>query len=70
MNQAAYDYRLLAGSPAIGAAVAPGIARNYSLVPTLQYEYDLRTVPRGVVTDAGALSYTLLARPTPPTLLP
>ncbi|MFI5397411.1 MAG: hypothetical protein ACHQ9S_17875 [Candidatus Binatia bacterium] len=70
VNQAAYDYRLLAGSPAIGAAVAPGTARGYSLVPTLQYQYDLQTVTRAVATDAGALSYTVLARPTPPMLLP
>ena len=37
VNQAAYDYHLSSGSPAIGNGAAPGSANGLSLVPGYQY---------------------------------
>jgi Big-like domain-containing protein len=57
MNRAAYDYRLLAGSPAIDHGVAPGSGSGFSLTPTLQYVHPTATVARvsrGSGIDRGA----------------
>ena len=57
VNRAAYDYRLLSGSPAIDHGSAPGSAFGVSLVPALEYVHPTSTVPRvtaGSAIDRGA----------------
>lgn len=57
VNRASYDYRLLAGSPAIDLGVTPGTGQGFSLVPLLQYVHPTSTVPRvttGSTIDRGA----------------
>jgi Big-like domain-containing protein len=57
VNRSAYDYRLLAGSPAIDHGSAPGSGFGVSLTPTLQYVHPMSTVPRataGTAIDRGA----------------
>lgn len=56
VNQFEYDYHLGVGSPAIGAATAPGSSpEGYSLAPTIQYVYDHQYMPRLTTTDSGGL---------------
>jgi MYXO-CTERM domain-containing protein len=50
VNQAGYDYTLMAGSPAIGKGVDPGMADTFSLTPVEQYVQPLGDVAR---TDKG-----------------
>jgi hypothetical protein len=59
-NRAGFDYHLESGSPAIDAGADPGAARGYSLLPTLQYAYDMRVQvrPADATLDAGAFEYT------------
>ncbi len=60
MNRAAYDYRLLAGSPAIDHGVTPGTGVGFSLVPTLQYVHPTSIATRttaGSAIDRGAYEY-------------
>ena len=57
VNRGAYDYRLLAGSPAIDHGSAPGSAFGVSLVPTFEYVHPTSTVSRvtaGSAIDRGA----------------
>lgn len=59
-NRAAYDYHLLAGSPAIDAGSAPGSAFGFSLVPVLQYVHPTQSVTRtvlGAAIDVGAYEH-------------
>lgn len=59
-DQASYDYHLLAGSPAIDVGVAPGMAGDRSLMPTLQYRHASASEARGVVgaaIDVGAFEF-------------
>jgi hypothetical protein len=60
VNRAAYDYRLLSGSPAIDHGSAPGSAFGVSLVPTLEYVHPTSTVARvtaGSAIDRGAYEH-------------
>lgn len=60
VNRAGYDYRLLAGSPAIDHGVAPGTGAGVSLVPVLQYVHPMSTVARvtkGSAIDRGAYEF-------------
>jgi hypothetical protein len=60
VNRSAYDYRLLAGSPAIDHGSAPGSAFSVSLMPTLQYVHPMSTVSRataGSAIDRGAYEH-------------
>jgi hypothetical protein len=52
VNPAAFDYHLKAGSKAIDAGVAPGMANGFSLTPAEQYVHKGGTEPRPI---AGAL---------------
>jgi hypothetical protein len=64
MDQAAYDYRLTASSPAVDQGVDPGSGGGVSLTPTQQYVHPLGVQPR---PKAGALDVGAyeLAPPTP-----
>jgi hypothetical protein len=56
-NRAAYDYHLLAGSPAIDAGTAPGSGFDFSLTPVMQYVHPVQSMARvvtGSAIDAGA----------------
>jgi hypothetical protein len=60
VNAAAYDYHLLRGSPAINAAVAPGVSSDgYSLTPSQEYVRENGVKPRhaGMPRDAGAYDF-------------
>ena len=60
VNRAGYDYRLLAGSPAIDHGVDPGAAFGVSLAPVLQYVHPMSTVARvtkGSAIDRGAYEF-------------
>jgi len=57
VDRTAYDYHLLAGSPAIDHGAAPGSAFGVSLVPALEYVLPTSTVSRvsaGSAIDRGA----------------
>jgi hypothetical protein len=60
-----YDYRLVAGSPAINAGVDPGKADGTSLTPTDQYVHPRQHAPRRPVgaPDVGAYEFDGGARP-------
>ncbi len=59
VDSARYDYRLAAGSRAIGAGVAPGSADGVRLRPDSQYLHPLSATARrdGSPLDIGALAY-------------
>jgi len=60
VNAAAYDYRLLAGSPAIDHGVDPGTGAGLSLAPVLEYVHPVSTVARvtkGSAIDRGAYEF-------------
>jgi hypothetical protein len=57
VNAAAYDYHLMAGSPAIGRAVAAGTASTFSLTPAFEYVQPLQSVARATAHDVGAFEY-------------
>jgi len=60
VNAAAYDYRLLSGSPAIDHGVDPGVGAGLSLAPVLQYVHPVSTVARvtkGSAIDRGAYEF-------------
>jgi hypothetical protein len=66
VDEARYDYRLKAGSPAIDAGATPGTAVdpagiiNHSLTPAFQYVHPAKGAPRRVVgaaIDIGAYEY-------------
>ena len=67
VDRAQYDYHLKSGSPAIGKAVDPGMADQFSLKPTAAYEHPLREVARSKVEDVGAYEFSQTAgeRPAP-----
>jgi MYXO-CTERM domain-containing protein len=54
-----YDYHLMAGSPAIGQGVAPGLANGFSLTPTFEYVQPIESVARlvGAKLDVGAFQF-------------
>jgi len=56
VDAAAYDFRLKAGSPAIGAGVDPGKAGDFSLMPEFEYRHpmDKQARPRSAKPAAGA----------------
>lgn len=54
VDRAGFDYHLRAGSPALGKAVDPGSADQFSLVPTSEYEHPLLEVARSGHADVGA----------------
>lgn len=58
-DPAAYDYRLLPGSPAIDAGIDPGTANGVGLAPTFQYVHKAGKEPRPSVgpIDIGAYEY-------------
>jgi hypothetical protein len=58
LNPAAYDYHLMAGSPAIDAGADPGQTAGLSLMPTFQYVHPSCAEGRTIVgarLDIGAL---------------
>lgn len=60
VNRASYDYRLLAGSPAIDHGVDPGSAFSFSLTPVMEYVHPMSTVARvtkGSAIDRGAYEF-------------
>jgi hypothetical protein len=57
LDRAAYDYHLKAGSPAIGKAVAPGMAGAFSLTAAFEYVQPLQSVVRATDHDLGAFEY-------------
>ena len=65
VNQAGYDYHLVAGSPAIDAGADPGALAAMSLVPIEQYVQPAGTEPRGAVgaLDVGAYEFGNTATP-------
>jgi hypothetical protein len=57
VNRAAFDHRLLAGSPCVDAGSPPGTGSGRPLTPSQQYVYDLGHIARplsGAAIDAGA----------------
>jgi hypothetical protein len=54
-----YDYRLKAGSPAIGAGIDPGMVANFSLLPVTEYVHPVHWRPISVDggIDIGAYQY-------------
>lgn len=52
------DVHLQAGSPAIGAAVDPGMGGGRSLIPTIEYVHPARFTPRGSGLDLGCFEHT------------
>ena len=59
LNAQAFDYRLVAGAPAIDQGIDPGTGHGYNLTPTHEYEHPLGETPRitnGVI-DIGAYEY-------------
>ncbi|MEP6691907.1 MAG: Ig-like domain-containing protein [Gemmatimonadaceae bacterium] len=59
-NPAAYDYRLLSGSPAIDRGVDPSAAFGVSLAPVLQYAHPTSATARtlqGPAIDRGAYEF-------------
>jgi Right handed beta helix region len=66
VNQAAYDYHLTKGSPAINKGTPPGTAAGYDLTPKFEYADPLSATPRTVVgpaIDIGAYEYAKPAQP-------
>jgi Right handed beta helix region len=59
VNAARFDYRLKAGSAAIGHAIDPGSARGFELRPTAEYVHKAKKRARSTSgrLDAGALEY-------------
>jgi hypothetical protein len=58
VDRAQYDYHLLEGSPAIGKAVDPGMADQFSLKPVSAYAHPLLEVARSEVDDVGAYEFS------------
>jgi hypothetical protein len=58
VDRAHYDYHLLSGSPAIGKAVDPGMADQFSLKPVSAYAHPLLEVARSKVEDVGAYEFS------------
>jgi len=59
VNQAAYDYRLKATSPAVDKGAAPGSGASYALTPTMHYVHKASVQARAKVGlfDVGAYEY-------------
>ncbi len=57
INPSIYDYHLVAGSPAIGKGVDPGMAGAFSLTPAFEYVQPLLGVARLTAHDLGAFEY-------------
>ena len=60
VNRSAYDYHLLAGSPAIDHGATPGSAFGVSLAPAFEYVHPTSTVARasaGSAIDRGAYEH-------------
>jgi len=60
LDMSNYDYRLTAGSPAIGGGIDPGAVNNFSLVPAAEYVHPLRWRPvasKGPI-DIGAYQFS------------
>jgi len=74
VNQAAYDYHLSAGSPAIDAGTPPGTAAGYDLTPLYEYVHPmLKAKTRAVVgsaIDIGAYEYGNVGHPPTDTTAP
>jgi hypothetical protein len=58
VDRAQYDYHLRNGSPAIGKAVDPGMADQFSLEPVSAYAHPLLEVARSKVEDVGAYEFS------------
>ena len=58
VDRAQYNYHLLNGSPAIGKAVDPGMADQFSLKPISAYGHPLLEVARSKVEDVGAYEFS------------
>jgi len=61
VNPTAFDYHLKSASAAINAGIAPGMGDGFSLTPTSEYVFDLRSAPRSVSgpkIDMGAYEFT------------
>jgi hypothetical protein len=58
VDRAHYDYHLLSGSPAIGKAVDPGMADQFSLKPVSAYAHPLLEMARSKVEDVGAYEFS------------
>ncbi|MBN1671580.1 MAG: right-handed parallel beta-helix repeat-containing protein [Kiritimatiellae bacterium] len=67
-DQAGFDYRLTAGSPAVDAGLEPGSANGVSLAPTLQYVHAAATEarPAAGALDIGAYEFAPQGDTTPP----
>ena len=59
VDQAAYDYHLVAGSPAIDIGMDPGVSTTMSLMPIAQYVQPVMTATRTAVgpLDVGAYEF-------------
>jgi hypothetical protein len=60
VSRSGYDYRLVAGSPAINAGTSPGAtSAGYSLTPTFHYLHPLSAAirPADAVLDVGAYEF-------------
>ena len=57
VDRRGYDYHLDANSPAIGKAVDPGMADQFSLVATSEYAQPADSVARTSAHDVGAFEY-------------
>jgi hypothetical protein len=57
VDPAAYDYHLMAGSPAIGKAISPGSAGAFSLDAVFEYVQPIESVARASDRDLGAFEY-------------
>jgi hypothetical protein len=62
-DRARFDYRLAAGSPAIGAGVDPGIANGVPLVPVAQYVHPAREEARASRSRIDLGAYAAPAGP-------
>jgi MYXO-CTERM domain-containing protein len=60
VDQAGFDYHLVAGSPAIDSGFDPGSSPTMSLAPVSQYVQPLMLAPRSTTVDVGA--YELAGR--------
>lgn len=63
-DEAQYDYRLLAGSPAIDFGFAQGPAQGYALTPEAMYQHPLQFIQRSIINgaiDAGAYEFGTVA---------
>ncbi|MFT3927507.1 MAG: right-handed parallel beta-helix repeat-containing protein [Myxococcales bacterium] len=65
VDGSAYDYHLRADSPAIGKAVAAGMADAYALIPSAEYLHPNGRTARATAEDVGAFEFATKLPPDP-----